>query len=510
MTLLAARRRSAAEEGVLAASRWREPLLLSALAAVLRLATLGQQSLWYDEAFTPVHVLRPSLGATLHGVVHTENTPPLWYVLEWLFTRVLGDGAVELRLLSALVGIATVPVVWAVAKELSGRRAGLLAGALAAVNPLLVWYSQEARAYGLLVFTVALATLCFVRALKEPTGRQLLLFGLSASLALLTHYFAVFLIAPMVLWLALASIRARPGAQDDRARAPRRPPMAVLLRLALPVLTGLALVPLALAQSGHGTQWIGRWALVSRLEAIPQYYLTGYSGAPLGHGVELLVGLVALAGIGYALWKVLEADEERGALLALVLAACGVLAPVALALAGADYLAPRNLVGAMVPVTVLLGVAIAARRTGVAGLALGGLLVAAFLAVTIDVVLSPRLQRGDWAGVARVLRGGARPRAIVTVELGSAPLEYYLPPLRVLTRRRQVAVAEIDEVGYEPLRSTAGRAPAPGFRLVQRCNVSGLIVYRFASPRPVTISGQALRKQTITSAHPEALVAKES
>jgi hypothetical protein len=70
-------------------------------------------------------------------------------------------------------------------------------------------------------------------------------------------------------------------------------------------------------------------------------------------------------------------------------------------------------------------------------------------------------------------------------------------------------VEEIDEVGYEPLRRGAGKPPAAGFRLVERCNVKGLIVYRFASPRPVTISGQALREQAIASAHPEALVAKE-
>ena len=42
---------------------------------------------------------------------------------------------------------------------------------------------------------------------------------------------------------------------------------------------------------------------VSRLQAIPQYYLTGYSGAPLGHGIELLVALPILAGLGFGLWR---------------------------------------------------------------------------------------------------------------------------------------------------------------------------------------------------------------
>ena len=119
------RRRRSAPSSRLA--QWWPLVALTVLAAVLRFSTLDLQSLWYDEAFTPVHVLHASLVATLHAVVHTENTPPLWYVLEWAVSRVLGTGAVALRLLSALAGVATVPVVWAIGRELSGRRAALAA-----------------------------------------------------------------------------------------------------------------------------------------------------------------------------------------------------------------------------------------------------------------------------------------------------------------------------------------------------------------------------------------------
>ncbi len=140
-------------------------------AAALRLSTLDLQSLWYDEAFTPVHVLHPSLAATLRAVVHTENTPPLWYLLEWADSRVFGTGAFALRLPSALAGVATVPVAWAIGRELAGRRAAFARAALVAVNPLFVWYSQEARVYALFVLTAALAMLCFLRALREPTPR---------------------------------------------------------------------------------------------------------------------------------------------------------------------------------------------------------------------------------------------------------------------------------------------------------------------------------------------------
>jgi len=505
--------------------RWWPLAVLVMLAAALRLSTLDLQSFWYDEAFTPVHVLHASLGATLRAIVHSENTPPLWYLIEWLDARLLGTGEVALRLPSALAGIATVPVAWAIGSELGSRRTAIVAATLVAVNPLFVWYSQEARAYALFVLMAALTMLCFLWAEREPTRARMAAFALSGSLALLTHYFALFLLIPMVLWLA-------------RERITRR---AALPAIGVLAIVGGALLPLISAQGGHGTQWIGRWALSSRLEAIPQYYLTGYSGAPLGHGVELLVALPILTGLGFGLWRILdrspgsparltlESDRPpgafptgarprvcadrggaaRGAQIALLIAAGGILIPILLALFGADYLAPRNLVAAMIPVTALIAVVFAAPPAGRVPTALAATTAVAFLALSVDVDLSPRLQRGNWRAVARALRGQAGERVITTVELGAAPLEYYLPGLRNLPGGTSVTVGEIDETGYAPLRASAGSTPAPGFRLLERLDLDGLIVYRFVSPVPRIVSEATLRRHVITLAHPEALVSSD-
>jgi mannosyltransferase len=483
---------------------WWALAALTLLAAALRLSTLDLQSFWYDEAFTPLHVLHPSLWATLRSVVHTENTPPLWYLLAWVDTQILGTGEVALRLPSALAGIATVAVAWAIGAELEGpdgrRRAAFACALLVAVNPLFVWYSQEARAYGLFVLTGALALLCFLRAAREPTRGRLALFALAGALALLTHYFAVFLLIGMALWLF-----ARPHT--------RRPALPALGALAL---VGLALVPLIHAQGGHGTQWIGRWPLRERLEAIPQYYLTGYSGKPLGHGVEALVALPILAVLAVWLWHASAPGPGPGAgepkrstrareglTATLLVAGAGVLIPIALVAFGADYLAPRNLVAAMIPVTVLIAVLAVSpgasqRVSPILGLGLTFAIALAFLAVSIDVDLSPRLQRGDWRGLTRALADGGRAdRAITTVELGAAPLEYYLPGLHGLHRGDSVRVSEIDETGYAPLRVSAGLPPAPGFHLRERVDVHGLIAYRFVSPVPRLVSETTLRRHVI-------------
>jgi len=479
---------------------WWPLLALTIVAAVLRCSTLNLQSFWYDEAFTPVHVLHPSLWATLRSVLHTENTPPLWYVLAWADSRVLGTGEIALRLPSALAGIATVPVAWAIGRRLSGRRVAILCAALVAVNPLFVWYSQEARAYALFVLMAALAMLCFLRARSEPTAGRMAAFALTGSLALLAHYFAVFLLIPMVLWLAC----------DRHTRRTALASIGVLM------LVGAALLPLISAQGGHGTQWIGQWQLSERLQAVPQYYLTGYSGLPLGRGIELLVALPILVGLALGLWRMRGEREpeqrarsrgaRQGLLIASAIAACGVLIPVVLVGFGADYLAPRNLVAAMIPVTGVIAVVVLWPGTGRAGVALAAAIAVAFLAISLDVDASPRLQRGNWRDVANALRGAPRRRAITTVELGSAPLEYYLPALHSLHAGSSVRVSEIDETGYAPLRASAGEPPAPGFRLLARLDLDGLIIYRFVSPVPRIVTQATLRRHVITLATPDVLV----
>jgi hypothetical protein len=347
--------------------------------------------------------------------------------------------------------------------------------------------------------------LCFLRAEREPSARRMAAFALTGALALLTHYFAVFLLIGMALWLAW----------DRRTRRAALPALGVL------ALVGAALLPLISAQGGHGTQWIGRWPLSDRLQAIPQYYLTGYTGSSLGHGVELLIALPILAALALGWWRMTEpqpgsrpsrpprsrdADARRGVLIALSIAACGLLIPIMLVAFGADYLAPRNLVATMIPVTALIAVLVVWPGTGRRGIALAVTIALAFLAISIDVDLSPRLQRGNWRDLASALRGAPRERAITTVELGSAPLEYYLPGLRNLREGSYVRVSEIDETGYAPLVASAGEPPAPGFRLLARLDVDGLIVYRFRSTVPRLVSEATLRRHVITLATPQVLV----
>jgi len=470
-------------------------LVLGALlvaAAALRFSTLGLQSLWYDEAFTPVHVLHGGLGATLRAVSHTENTPPLYYILLWGITKAFGTGAVALRFVSALVGTATVAVAWAVGRELGTRRTAIVFAALACFNPLFVWYSQEARAYELVLAFAALAFLFFLRARRRPAPASLAAWAVASALALLTHYFAIFLIVPQALLLL---------------RPPDRRLARTLAVASVAVVTG-ALIPLVVAQSGHGTQWIGHWAFSSRLIAIPQYWVLGASGNTLGKGLLLLALLPFAAAL--ALVGRLEPRERDAAFLSAGLGVVAIAAPLVLAVVGLDYLAPRNLIAAFFPLTAAFAVALAARRAGGLGAALALIICAAGLAAVVAVDLRPRLQRGDWRGVARALNGSPAQRAVVTVGLGTAPLQYYVRDLHKLPPGDAAAVQEVDLVGYRPIVHRALRPAAPGLIPLGRRDVHGLLVYRYRAGGPVLLSEEQLLGHRLDRVHSEVLVSPQA
>ena len=97
-----------------------------------------------------------------------------------------------LKSLSALCGTLTIPVAYATAdKLLANRRSALIVAALTACNPFLIWYSQEARAYSMLVLFSACTLLAFAYARQRPRALPLTLWALASALALLTHYYAV-------------------------------------------------------------------------------------------------------------------------------------------------------------------------------------------------------------------------------------------------------------------------------------------------------------------------------
>jgi hypothetical protein len=351
-----------------------------ALAAVivvgagLRFATLGVQHFWPDEAVT-AGLLRLDVSELLTAISTTESTPPLYYLLARGWALVFGTGEVGLRSLSALLGTLTIPVVFVLGATLASRRAGLVAAGLTAVSPALIWFSQEARSYALFVLLGALSLLFAARVVRHGSGRDLAWWTVTALLALLTHYFAVFLVAAEAVWLLAGHERRRTAA----------------LAVAAVAAGGAALLPLAVHQSRQGNlDFIGDTSLATRLVDTADLFLAG----PTTQGFGPAVAVVATAALGALILACTASEQERRtALLLAALALVGIAAPAALALAGLDYLMGRNLLPLWIPLAVAVAIGLSAERRRRLGLGLGIALAAASAWLALAVPFDRTLQR---------------------------------------------------------------------------------------------------------------------
>jgi mannosyltransferase len=461
---------------------------ISLLAAVLRFATLGVQSYHHDEIVTAVRVLHGSFDEAMNAVGYSESAPPLYYALAWAWSQLFGTGEFGLRALSALAGVATVPVAYLIGAELRDRRAGIVAAALVAVNPMLLWYSQEARGYALFALLAAISTLYFVRALDRGRRADVLIWGASSALALATHYFAFFPIVVEALWLL------------------RRRGKGSLPGIAIVGLVGVALAPLAVHQASIGhAEWIADQPLGHRIWETAATFMAGETGEIIARPDSLLPALAPLLLVAAALLLVLargDRIEKRAAGIPLVLAGAAVAVPVALAIVvpSKDYVLARNLLPALVPLLAAVAIGATLRGGRRSGAALGGALFSYSLVYCIVVSVTPSLQRPDWRAVAGRLGPASAPRAIVTWTLGQAPLHHYLPgnSFQVFSEERfQWLVHEVDFVSDGPAPPVPEALLGPGFRQVGQEAIGRLYLRRYALPGPDL---ERLRLRTVRDA----------
>jgi hypothetical protein len=444
-------------------------LAVTGVGAALRFATLTGQSYWFDEAQAS-HELHLSFGAMLSSIGANEPNPPLYFVVGWLWAKLFGTGEAGLRSLSAIAGTVVIPIAYLCGRELVSRRAGLLAAALAAVSPFMIWYSQEAREYMLFAALCGASLLFFVRARREPTTRRVLLWVLCSALALLTQYFAGFLVAPEAV-LLLYAVRKR----------------VVLAAWGVLVAVEAALVPHLISHASHPTHWIGAFPLAIRVKQVPVTFglSTLYQSSLVTYG---LLGAAVLAGCLIVLLVIgADAAALRGAGVAAGIAAFVVLAPLALALLGRDYYEARALMPAWIPLAVVVAAACTAPRARAPGAALAVILLGAFVWAGIRVNHNSQYQRPNWRGVAAALGTPSGRRAIVAYDgtFATAPLALYLAHTpwtsagqNPQTSQGPVSVTELDIVG-STWQTTARPLPA-GTRLIGRTAVDGYLVERFS------------------------------
>ncbi|RKY05219.1 hypothetical protein DRP77_01645 [Candidatus Poribacteria bacterium] len=168
--------------------------IITLLAAALRFWKLGEWSFWTDEALTVLDARR---------FPHIFRINPIPYAAVKLSTALFGEGEWSARLIPALFGIASVPLIYLIASRIFNRRAGLISSLLLAALPWHLFWSQNARSYSFALFWSLACAGCFYLAF-ERDSLALLICSLLSYLALVgSHLLSGALILGFVLYLIL-------------------------------------------------------------------------------------------------------------------------------------------------------------------------------------------------------------------------------------------------------------------------------------------------------------------
>ncbi len=233
-------------------------LLIVLLAFALRAYRLGAPAIWWDESLSVYRATRDlatifANTILIQNVVTHDLQPPLYFAILHFLVRAFGTGEFALRFLSVMANVATVPLLYALARRWLSMPIALVAALLGALSPFYVWYAQEARPYALVLFWSTLAVYALTRAFGVGRRRTQtntdkngsfrvhprlsashlwsLLYLFAAIAALYTNYYAVFLIPFHFVLIAIGVWRA------PRARL-------FILLPALPLLSAVFLIPL--------------------------------------------------------------------------------------------------------------------------------------------------------------------------------------------------------------------------------------------------------------------------
>ncbi|MFH7337108.1 ArnT family glycosyltransferase [Streptomyces sp. KHY 26] len=190
--------------------RWARPAFLGLLAATLLLYLYDLSASGYANSFYSAAVQAGStswkalfFGSLDAGNAITVDKPPaaLWPME--LSVRIFGLNSWAILAPEALMGVATVAVVYAAVRRRFSPAAGLIAGAVLALTPVAALMFRFDNPDALLALLMSVACYLVVRALEDGRTRWLVWAGAAIGLAFLAKTLQAFLILP-----ALATVYA--------------------------------------------------------------------------------------------------------------------------------------------------------------------------------------------------------------------------------------------------------------------------------------------------------------
>lgn len=374
-------------------------------AACLRFTLIGDKSLWVDEA-TTIAIARTEWRDFLAVTTRSELNMCFYNLLLRSWLRV-GSSEAWIRGLSAMFSLATLPVLYSLAKQLISRQAAVLAVPLMAVYAILIQYAQEARGYSLFVLLVTASWWLFVRCSRQSGAWNLFFYTMVNVLVGYTHFYGL-LVLPAQL-IALLIIRP-PNVRRCAAC------IFISLLCSLPIALFLAT-----RNVGQG-DWVREHSTLNLPGVL--YALAGSFHQANRTWADVLAAVYYLSILGgFAIWW----RRSRPNQASILVLAAGFLAPLGVALAAATVIPlflPRYLLVCLPPFVLLGAFGVSQFSKALRTCVLAVILVTSLCA---DRYYFFTLQKEEWRSVCEFLIRHAKrgDTIILYAPLARWPIEYY-------------------------------------------------------------------------------------
>ncbi len=222
-------------------------ILVLTVAAALRFYQLDAQSFWNDEG-NSARLSERALQAITIGTA-SDIHPPLYYYTLHFWRAVVGHSEFTLRSLSVVFGVLLVWLIYLIGRQFFSKPAAFFSALIAATNPFLIYYSQEARMYAMLAAWAALSTYlllqisnCKLQITKSLRLTLAALYVLVSAAGLYTQYTFAFILFVHNLAVVIGLI-------TRREQLVRRALVWAAIQLAI-LLLYLPWLPVALSRMG--------------------------------------------------------------------------------------------------------------------------------------------------------------------------------------------------------------------------------------------------------------------
>jgi len=255
------------------------PAIATIVACLTVFARLGAHSVWLDEGYSIAFARLdwPTLWIAIH---HLDASETLYYALLHLWLAV-GTSVVALRALSAIFAIASVPLVFALARRFFDARTAAIAALFLAVNSFFVQHAQAVSPYGIVLFLASATMLSFERLLAQPGPTKVALFVSSAALLVYIHATGL---------LLLVALAASLFVRKDRTSVPWR-------HLAVAALVLIVLIAPFVFFVAHGggnrLAWITRPHRLIEMVGIPLFAFAGSKIFALLCSLSIIVAIAS-------------------------------------------------------------------------------------------------------------------------------------------------------------------------------------------------------------------------